>query len=215
MAKKSQYPSDKQDQFMIRLPAGMRDRIKKAAERSGRSMNSEIVTALEAYYPPEPTLEDVLESVHSAISKAHAASNIPYRQVLVDALDELSDRLASGLEPDQYVQRLPLKGMEDWEKVSDRMVRWRRVQKYGVATDDLERELDRGLLKKFGGDTIYAAIRAMEEGKPERALKWFRLGEVKFAEPEAAYAAIERWLKEYYRENWGDPDAPPPWDDGE
>lgn len=50
MARK-QYPSDKQDQFMLRFPDGMRDRIKAAAQASGRSMNAEIVQALEDAYP--------------------------------------------------------------------------------------------------------------------------------------------------------------------
>ncbi|QRZ15959.1 Arc family DNA-binding protein [Paracoccus methylovorus] len=35
------------DKFMLRLPDGMRDRIKAAAERNNRSMNAEIVMALE------------------------------------------------------------------------------------------------------------------------------------------------------------------------
>ena len=47
------YPSDKQDQFMVRLPDGMRDRIKREAEKNGRSMNAEIVAALEEKYPPK------------------------------------------------------------------------------------------------------------------------------------------------------------------
>lgn len=38
------------DQFMIRLPDGMRDRIKAAAEKHGRSMNAEVVYALEVYF---------------------------------------------------------------------------------------------------------------------------------------------------------------------
>lgn len=41
---------------MLRLPDGMRERIKAAAERNGRSMNSEIVTTLEAAYP-EPEFD--------------------------------------------------------------------------------------------------------------------------------------------------------------
>ncbi|AWB48876.1 hypothetical protein HYN69_10515 [Gemmobacter aquarius] len=48
------YPSGTQDQFNLRLPGGLRERIKKAAEDEGRSMNAEIVaTLLEKY--PEPT----------------------------------------------------------------------------------------------------------------------------------------------------------------
>lgn len=48
------YPSDKQDQFMVRFPEGMRDRIKAAAEASNRSMNAEIVAALEELFPSPP-----------------------------------------------------------------------------------------------------------------------------------------------------------------
>lgn len=40
-----------QDKFMLRLPDGMRDRIKQAAERNNRSMNAEIVATLEDKYP--------------------------------------------------------------------------------------------------------------------------------------------------------------------
>ncbi|PZU23778.1 MAG: DNA-binding protein [Shinella sp.] len=39
------------EQVMIRLPDGMRDRIKEAAERNNRSMNAEIVAALEDAFP--------------------------------------------------------------------------------------------------------------------------------------------------------------------
>ncbi|KKA13694.1 hypothetical protein VP03_12190 [Sinorhizobium meliloti] len=46
------YPSDKQDQFMVRLPEGMRDRIADAADRNGRSMNAEIVARLEWTFGP-------------------------------------------------------------------------------------------------------------------------------------------------------------------
>jgi hypothetical protein len=37
------------DQFMVRLPDGMRDRLAAMAARHGRSMNAEIVSALIAY----------------------------------------------------------------------------------------------------------------------------------------------------------------------
>lgn len=36
------------DKFMLRLPDGMRDRIRDAAEANSRSMNAEIVARLEA-----------------------------------------------------------------------------------------------------------------------------------------------------------------------
>jgi len=43
--------SKKPDQFIVRLPDGMRDRIKAAAEDNNRSMNAEIVATLQEAYP--------------------------------------------------------------------------------------------------------------------------------------------------------------------
>ncbi|MGV6875946.1 Arc family DNA-binding protein [Pseudochelatococcus sp. B33] len=39
--------SRKDDQFSLRLPAGLRDRVKERANANGRSMNSEIIHHLE------------------------------------------------------------------------------------------------------------------------------------------------------------------------
>ena len=41
-----------QDKFVVRLPDGMRERVKAAAELNNRSMNAEIVATLEEAYPP-------------------------------------------------------------------------------------------------------------------------------------------------------------------
>jgi len=60
------------DQFQLRLPEGMRDRIKLAAEQSGRSMNAEILATLaEAYPPPEPEAPDlaaIMQDLQAATS---------------------------------------------------------------------------------------------------------------------------------------------------
>lgn len=42
------YPSRVADQFLVRMPDGMRDRLAAEADRSGRSMNAEIVHRLQA-----------------------------------------------------------------------------------------------------------------------------------------------------------------------
>ncbi|MND71437.1 Arc-like DNA binding domain protein [compost metagenome] len=42
------------EQVMIRLPDGMRDRIRESAEKNNRSMNAEIVAVLEEAFPSEP-----------------------------------------------------------------------------------------------------------------------------------------------------------------
>lgn len=50
-----------QDKFMLRLPDGMRERIKRAAEGNNRSMNAEIIDTLHDKYPaPTPYPEDIL-----------------------------------------------------------------------------------------------------------------------------------------------------------
>lgn len=45
-------PGRDSDQFNVRFPPGMRDRIKAAADRNGRSMNAEIIATLAEHYPP-------------------------------------------------------------------------------------------------------------------------------------------------------------------
>jgi len=47
----SDFPSQQQDKFVLRLPDGLRDRIKAKADDNGRSMNAEIIQLLEKEYP--------------------------------------------------------------------------------------------------------------------------------------------------------------------
>lgn len=46
----TERPSRKLDQYIVRLPDGMRARIKAAADANARSMNAEIVAALERHF---------------------------------------------------------------------------------------------------------------------------------------------------------------------
>jgi plasmid stability protein len=46
-------PSAAQDKFIVRLPDGMRDQLKAAAEGNGRSMTSEVVERLRASFEKE------------------------------------------------------------------------------------------------------------------------------------------------------------------
>lgn len=63
------------EQFMLRLPDGMRDRIKAAAESNNRSMNAEIVATLETAYPeplPEKSNDPVVQFLLNEIAKLRA-----------------------------------------------------------------------------------------------------------------------------------------------
>jgi len=49
----AEYPSSTQDKYIIRMPDGLRDRIREKADANRRSMNAEIVALLEEHYPPK------------------------------------------------------------------------------------------------------------------------------------------------------------------
>lgn len=70
MAEKKKYPSDVQDQYMVRFPAGMRDRIRLLAEGAGRSMNAEIVHRLQR------TLDDDLNEATERTFKLPGDDNV-------------------------------------------------------------------------------------------------------------------------------------------
>lgn len=74
---------------MLRLPDGMRDRIKAAADENGRSMNSEIIATLEDAYPetdPRTELLDLLHHVHELAGKTLPPANMQAVDVLLDGI---------------------------------------------------------------------------------------------------------------------------------
>jgi hypothetical protein len=46
-SEENSYPSDKADKVLVRMPDGMRDRIKAAAKEHNRTMNAEIIDRLD------------------------------------------------------------------------------------------------------------------------------------------------------------------------
>lgn len=63
------------DKFALRLPDGMRDRIKAAAESNNRSMNAEIVAALQEKYP-EPTVDNIKAALTTLLARLDRASTL-------------------------------------------------------------------------------------------------------------------------------------------
>lgn len=53
------------DKFMLRLPEGMRERIRQAAEMNQRSMNAEIVATLTKAYPDLNPIAPIVELLRS------------------------------------------------------------------------------------------------------------------------------------------------------
>jgi hypothetical protein len=90
-------PSDNQDKFIIRMPNGLRDRIKKRADANNRSMNAEIVQVLEKQYP-EPT--DVMyvhaENIRIALDLYEAETDPDARmrlQIMVEGMATMGHSL--------------------------------------------------------------------------------------------------------------------------
>ncbi|WP_037471607.1 Arc family DNA-binding protein [Sinorhizobium fredii] len=64
--------------FGLRMQADLKERIKAAAERNGRSMNAEIVATLEDAYPDPQFLEEIslideIEDIQLRLARLHAA----------------------------------------------------------------------------------------------------------------------------------------------
>lgn len=75
-----------EDKYVLRLPDGMRDRIKKEAERSGRSMNAEIVQRLEDF----PNVMQAWETESRA--RAKLADDKERLESELHRLEEVRDR---------------------------------------------------------------------------------------------------------------------------
>ena len=64
------------DQYMLRLPPGMRDRLKELAKGNKRSMNAEVLAAIEAWIrhghrvEATPMTDDAAEALGAAIKQA-------------------------------------------------------------------------------------------------------------------------------------------------
>lgn len=93
----SPYPSDKQDKFMLRLPDGMRDRIKAAAEANNRSMNAEIVATLEDKYPEPVDREAIMKVMRQMLDWLLENPNPDYWQG-----DVSRDATRHGLNPEHF-----------------------------------------------------------------------------------------------------------------
>ncbi|KQT57489.1 MULTISPECIES: Arc family DNA-binding protein [unclassified Aureimonas] len=57
MTDDKKYPSQAAERFQVRMPDGLRDRLRDAAEINGRAMNTEIVKRLEESFEEHPAVQ--------------------------------------------------------------------------------------------------------------------------------------------------------------
>lgn len=118
MAKK-QLAKD-QDKFIVRLPDGMRERIKAKADRAGMSMNEAIVWVLEKEFPAPVTLEERLYDLANMVSMLKDSKDT-YAGVehLIDEIQETLDKITSDKIPaDPWFRRM----------VNDRLTYWQEME---------------------------------------------------------------------------------------
>lgn len=123
------------DQYMLRLPGGLRDRIKAYSERQGTSINSEIVRVLQREWPEQWPFAERLQYLSECMSVLAAGRTDPRVDDLVRAFKETVEGVVSGRvtgvdnETREAVQKM-------WETFSERMSEEER----GSETTDFDEE---------------------------------------------------------------------------
>jgi hypothetical protein len=84
------------DQYMLRLPDGLRDRIKSYAERQGTSINSEIVRILEREFPEQWPISRRLEELAESLSVLAAGKTDPRVQGFLASIEETVTGIITG-----------------------------------------------------------------------------------------------------------------------
>jgi hypothetical protein len=117
MAKKKTIVRN-QDQFLVRLPDGLRDRIKAGADREGMSMNEAIVWVLAQAFPAPSTIEGKLEELATMAAMLKSGGDIyPAVDRLVDEIHEaLADISKGNIEtPPDFKSKVSAR-LERWEE---------------------------------------------------------------------------------------------------
>lgn len=119
------------DQFIVRMPPGMRDRISQAAGQNARSMNTEIVARLEQSFDPSLMSEEMAEQVEAL----HQCES---------ALENTRDELAKANE----IRELLGKYVEATERQNE------ALRKAGVAGEQIIYQLASAVSKAAAGDQM-------------------------------------------------------------
>lgn len=148
MSEKEKYPSALAERFQIRLPVGLRDRIKAYAERHGRSMNTEIVRVLEKEFPEPWPLERRVSELLAVVDVFKAGK--------VEAIDHLLSEFMDTL---LAVRTGRLKGLSDEERdrIDAAFESWREDQaKYDwIDQPELDQE-EQEMFDRTGGTEKFA-----------------------------------------------------------
>lgn len=82
-------PSRFLDKIIIRVPNGMRDRIKRVADLNNRSVNAELLVLLDRTYPAETAIDEHLQDIAEIVAKLPAEKRAVVWQDVFNRLDAL------------------------------------------------------------------------------------------------------------------------------
>ncbi|MDX0261548.1 Arc family DNA-binding protein [Sinorhizobium meliloti] len=114
------------DQFIVRLPPGMRERIKSKAERAGMSMNEAIVWCLEEYFPAPATLEERIEGLAAAVADLKQGNPLEEQ---IDGIVDLIDKTLRDIAAEKIPTTIGFQ-----ERVA-KMIEERDIQEYEALKD--------------------------------------------------------------------------------
>ncbi|MBY2986415.1 Arc family DNA-binding protein [Rhizobium leguminosarum] len=89
-----QSPSRLLDKIIIRVPDGMRDRIKRVADSNNRSVNAELLVLLDRTYPEETKLDEHLQDIAELVGKLPAEKRGDAWEAVFDRLKVLRNDTA-------------------------------------------------------------------------------------------------------------------------
>jgi plasmid stability protein len=89
------------DQFPLRLPDGMRQKIRAAADANARSMNSEILDRLDASFDPEPMSQEHADAI-AALHQSESTREILGKFIEAQA-SQIEALIKAGVSAEQIV----------------------------------------------------------------------------------------------------------------
>lgn len=130
------------DQFQLRLPPGMRDRIRVQSARMGISMNEAVVHCLEEYFPRPSSLAERIEHLAELVAALKDGNDL--EEQIADLTYEIDSTLS-----DIYREKIGVT-VGFAEKVAQRVEAWElekekertRFGYYGDIDDDLSDGVD-------------------------------------------------------------------------
>lgn len=82
-------PSRFLDKIIIRVPDGMRDRIKRVADLNNRSVNAELLVLLERTFPPDTMIDEYLQDIAEIVGKLPAENRADAWRAVFERLEAL------------------------------------------------------------------------------------------------------------------------------